>query len=79
MKKMYFKRLVDNELLEWSKDEDHKPILLRGARQVGKSSSVKKLAEIFDHFIEINFEKDEEIICYLMPFKKQVSMSLCMK
>ncbi|MDR1719351.1 MAG: AAA family ATPase [Dysgonamonadaceae bacterium] len=34
-----------------------KPLLLRGARQVGKSSSVRHLAENFENFVEINFEK----------------------
>ena len=38
---MYINRLIDNDLLAWSKETDHKPVLLRGARQVGKSSSVK--------------------------------------
>ena len=54
---MYINRQIDNELLKWNKTEDHKPLLLREARQVGKSSSVRKLAENFDYFIEVNFEK----------------------
>ena len=57
----YFKRLIDNDLLLWSKETDRKPVLLRGARQVGKSSSVRKLAEHFDHFLEINFEIDKKV------------------
>ncbi|MDR2970609.1 MAG: ATP-binding protein [Bacteroidales bacterium] len=55
---MYINRKIDNELLNWSKEKDHKPLLLRGARQVGKSSSVRKLAENFEYFVEINFERD---------------------
>ena len=35
------------------------PILLRGARQVGKSSAVRNLAKKFDYFLEINFEEDK--------------------
>jgi predicted AAA+ superfamily ATPase len=57
----YLKRLIDNDLLLWSKETDRKPVLLRGARQVGKSSSVRKLAEHFDHFLEINFEIDKKV------------------
>ncbi|MDE6715998.1 MAG: AAA family ATPase, partial [Muribaculaceae bacterium] len=34
-----------------------KPLLLRGARQVGKSSAILHLGEQFDSFVEINFEK----------------------
>ena len=58
---MYLNRLIDKDLLDWSKDSDHKPILLRGSRQVGKSSSVRKLAEHFDHFLEINFERNRKV------------------
>ena len=54
---MYFNRLIDNELLRWKNDSEHKPLLLRGARQVGKSRAVKHLGESFRYYIEINFEK----------------------
>jgi predicted AAA+ superfamily ATPase len=64
MKNNYFNRQIDNDLKTWSKDPRRKPLLLRGARQVGKSSSVKKLAENFEHFIEVNFETDEEVCHY---------------
>ena len=43
------------------KEADHIPILLCGARQVGKSSSVRKLGESFDYFIEVNLEKDRKV------------------
>ena len=36
---------------------ERKPILLRGARQVGKSSSIRELSKQFEYFVEINFEK----------------------
>jgi predicted AAA+ superfamily ATPase len=36
-----------------------KPLLLRGARQVGKSSSVREFGKHFEYFLEINFEKKE--------------------
>ncbi|MDR1898026.1 MAG: AAA family ATPase [Prevotellaceae bacterium] len=54
----YLKRLIDKELLLWKNEPGHKPLLLRGARQVGKSSSVRQLAESFESFVEINFEKN---------------------
>ena len=37
---MYYKRIIDKYLSEWASRETRKPILLRGARQVGKSSAV---------------------------------------
>ena len=54
---MYYPRIIDNYLSDWSKRVDHKPLLLRGARQVGKSTAVRHLGESFESFVEINFEK----------------------
>lgn len=54
---MYLERNIDKELLRWKDDEERKPLLVRGARQVGKSSSIRKLGESFDSFLEINFEE----------------------
>ena len=56
---MYKERIIDVALLEWSKRSSHKPLLLRGARQVGKSTAVRHLGEQFDTFIEINFDKQK--------------------
>jgi len=55
----YFKRKIDKHLLEWKNDESRKPLLLRGARQVGKSSAVRELGKSFDNFLEINFENKD--------------------
>ncbi len=57
----YFKRQIDDELLKWKNSPKRKPILLRGARQVGKTQSVRHLAEQFEYFIEINFEESKSI------------------
>lgn len=57
---MYLKRLIDGHLELWANKKDHKPLLLRGARQVGKSTAVRHLGESFDNFVEINFEKQPE-------------------
>ena len=39
---MYYKRIIDSYLSEWAARKVHKPILLRGARQVGKSTLLKE-------------------------------------
>ena len=57
---MYHKRNIDSHLLEWSKQKEHKPLLLRGARQVGKSTAVRHFAENFESYVEINFERNPE-------------------
>ena len=54
---MYHKNLIDKYLSDWKVDPARKPLLLRGARQVGKSSAVRQLATQFEHFVEINFEE----------------------
>ena len=59
--KIYLERHIDNILKAWKDNPDRKPLLLRGARQVGKSSAVKNLAKNFDFFIEINFEENPGI------------------
>ena len=45
MAEQYYNRFIDSELLVWKDEENRKPLLLRGTRQVGKSSSIRKLAE----------------------------------
>ena len=54
---MYYKRIIDKYLIEWAEGHSHKPLLLRGARQVGKSTAVRHLGERFENFVEVNFEK----------------------
>ena len=58
---VYIKRTIDDDLLEWKNDKKRKILLIRGARQIGKSSSVRKLSQHFDFFLEIDFEKKREI------------------
>jgi predicted AAA+ superfamily ATPase len=59
MNSTYLKRNVDKDLFTWKQAVKHKPLLLRGARQVGKSSTVRELGKQFDYFLEINFEEKE--------------------
>ena len=51
----YSKRNIDKILIEWKREQNRKPLLLRGARQVGKTSAVRELAKTFKHYIEIDF------------------------
>lgn len=52
------KRFIDHYLQSWAQAEKFKPLLLRGARQVGKTYAVRELGKQFDNFIEINLELD---------------------
>ena len=57
---MYYERIIDTYLSEWASRSNHKPVLLRGARQVGKSTAVRHLGACFKTYVEINFEKQPE-------------------
>ena len=54
---MYIERKIDVELVEWMRKPSRKPLLVRGARQVGKSTAIRNFSKHFDHSIEINFDE----------------------
>jgi len=54
---MYIHRNADIELEKWKAENRHKPLLIRGARQVGKTKTVREFGKKFDNLIEINFEQ----------------------
>jgi len=54
------KRIIDSFLLEWKNRSNRKPLLLRGARQVGKTYSMRALGKTFTTFVEINLEANAE-------------------
>jgi predicted AAA+ superfamily ATPase len=58
------KRLIDTELEIWATEKEPKPLLLRGARQVGKTYAVRKLGKRFKHFAELNFDENPEIATF---------------
>ena len=50
------KRKIDNQLIEWKNKPGKKPLIVKGARQVGKTMSIRHFAEqYYSHVIEINF------------------------
>lgn len=53
------KRDLLESLTAWRVSDQRKPLLLRGARQVGKSWLVREFGKSFDSFIEVNFEKNQ--------------------
>ena len=54
-----FQRKKLNYLRYWAKKENRKPLVLRGARQVGKTSLVLLFSKEFDRFVHLNLEKPE--------------------
>jgi predicted AAA+ superfamily ATPase len=54
-------RTIDDELSRWKNSKTRKVLLLRGARQVGKTFSIRKLGKEFKNFLEVNFEETPEV------------------
>lgn len=50
------KRFIDYFLAEWKTSPLRKPLLLHGARQVGKTYSIRALGTTFTSFVELNLE-----------------------
>ncbi|KAF0238490.1 MAG: hypothetical protein FD181_993 [Prolixibacteraceae bacterium] len=56
------RRIILSALKDWKTDVNHKILLVRGARQVGKTYIIRELAKEFKYFLEVNFEKNTDVI-----------------
>ncbi len=78
-----FKRLIDFHLRTWKDDPYRKPLLIRGARQVGKTYAIRKLGQTFENFVEVNFEQLKNAAAIfekdLIPEKLLLALSLLLK
>ena len=55
----YLKRKADLFLADWKADTDRKPLMIKGARQVGKTETIRRFGESnYSSFIEINFYEE---------------------
>ena len=57
----YISRSCDGPLSAWKEDQARKVLLIRGARQVGKTWAVRNLAASFPSYLEVNFLQNPEI------------------
>jgi len=55
-----FQRKISQELLVWKNSSTRKPLVLRGARQVGKTTVINHFAESFQQYIYLNLERKED-------------------
>lgn len=56
-----FTRKIIQDLHEWQKKKDRKPLIIRGARQVGKTIGVQIFSKYFENYIYLNLDKPEDI------------------
>jgi uncharacterized protein len=56
-------RIISQSLEKWASKKEHKPLLIRGARQIGKSWSVRNLGKSLfqNHYVELNLEKNPSL------------------
>lgn len=57
---MIFNRIIENSLFAWKTRPNRKPLIIRGARQVGKTTVVKKFARQYRYTILLNLEKEQD-------------------
>lgn len=56
---MFYREIID-KLKDWAGRDNRKPLVLRGSRQVGKTTAVEMFSKEFDQYIALNLEKEEE-------------------
>lgn len=55
------KRKIDNFLLQWKADKNHKPLIVKGPRQIGKTASISAFATAnYKSVIQINFVEHQK-------------------
>lgn len=56
---MYLKRKIDSFLCDWKKNANHNPLIVKGARQIGKTESILHFAkQNYDNVVYINFVEE---------------------
>ncbi|MBU1186818.1 MAG: AAA family ATPase [Acidobacteria bacterium] len=56
------KRFIEEELLEWKNSTRRKPLIVRGARQVGKTYSIQKFGRsMFNNLVTVDLEKERRL------------------
>ena len=60
---MYYRRKIDDFLKKWKADKAHKPLIVKGARQIGKTESIMHFANAeYESVIYINFALDNKFM-----------------
>lgn len=59
---MCMKRNAISELIKWKNDPEKKPLIIRGARQVGKTWLMKEFGQsCYERFVYFNFDEEDEL------------------
>lgn len=71
-----FKRSILSHLEAWANSSHRKPLVLRGARQVGKTTVVNEFGKQFENYLSLNLEKEEAAKLFDMPIPLKDLMPL---
>ena len=74
-----YKREIMAQLRGWAGRKKRKPLVLRGARQVGKTTLVEEFGKEFDSFISLNLEKDDAEVFRRFKTAPEVWQYVCLK
>ena len=75
----YVKREIMAQLRGWAGSKQRKPLVLRGARQVGKTTLVEEFGKEFASFISLNLEKDDAEVFRRFKTAPEVWQYVCLK
>ncbi len=59
-----FNRNIIAKLDTWAAKQNRKPLILRGARQVGKTSAINLFAQKFDKYLYLNLDRPEDLALF---------------
>lgn len=57
---MYLRRKIDSFLENWKNRKDKMPLIIKGARQIGKTESIEEFGKTYTSFVKINFVLQED-------------------
>jgi len=71
-----FKRLIIKGLQDWRNSVEHLPLVVRGTRQVGKTTLIHQFGETFSNYLYLNLERseDKELMETKMPLRDLVTL-----
>ncbi len=75
---MKIRRKAYSKLVEWKESADRKPLLLRGARQVGKTTLVREFAKEFANYIELNLEREADNNLFKIDEIEKIFSAACL-
>lgn len=72
------KRNAMQDLVQWKNDEERKPMVLKGARQVGKTWIMKEFGrQYYESYVYFNFDEEEELKSILKPIRIRTALLNC--